>query len=153
MDEQRRKVIYGIGGGSLLFAGGLLETASAAEPAGDGAAFETHSLADAVRALGGSMPVESSDVVLSGPDLAENGALVPFTIESRIAGTSRMAILVEKNPWIVAITFGIPAGTDPWVTTRLKMNETSKVIGLAGTADGRWYSTARPVKVTAGGCS
>ena len=151
MDEQRRKVVFG--GSSLLLAGGLLETASAATPPWDGATFETHSLEDAVRTLGGSTPVESNDVLLTGPDLAENGAVVPFTIESRIPGTSRMAILVEKNPWIVAITFGIPPGTEAWVSTRVKMNETSKVIALAGTGDGRWYSTARPVKVTRGGCS
>jgi sulfur-oxidizing protein SoxY len=153
MDEQRRKVVYAIGGGSLLLAGGLLETASAAEPAWDGATFETHSLADALRTLGGTTAVESSDIALTGPDLAESGASVPFTIESRIPGTSRMAILVEKNPWIVAVTFAIPRGTEPWVSTRLKMAESSKVIALAGTDDGRWYTTSKPVKVTLGGCS
>jgi len=154
MDEQRRKVLYAVGGGSLLLAGGGLRSGSARAESGtwNETAFETHSLADAVRALGGKAPVESADVSLSGPELAENGAVVPFTIESRVASTTRMAILVEKNPWIVAITFGIPAGTEPWVTTRVKMAETSRVIALAGTEGGDWYYTAKPVKVTLGGC-
>jgi sulfur-oxidizing protein SoxY len=62
-----------------------------------------------------------------------------------------MALLVEKNPKIVAASFNIPDGTEPWVNTRVKMGQTSNVIALVK-ADGKFYYTAKEVKVTLGGC-
>jgi sulfur-oxidizing protein SoxY len=153
MDEQRRRVVHAVGGGSLLLAAGLLEAAAAgAEPAWDAAAFEAHSFADAARAFGRGTPVESPDIALTSPDIAENGAVVPFTVESRVPATAHIALLVEKNPWILAVSFGIPQGTDASVTTRVKMAETSRVIALVATADGSLYFAGKQVKVTAGGC-
>ena len=38
-------------------------------------AFDAKSIAEAVKALGGAAPVESKDVTITGPDIAENGAL------------------------------------------------------------------------------
>lgn len=151
MDEQRRRVVQAVGGGSLLFASRLLEAAGP-EPAWDSAAFEAHSFADAARAFGRGTPVESRDIALTSPDIAENGAVVPFTVTSRVPATAHIALLVEKNPWTLAVSFGIPPGTDPWVTTRVKMAETSRVIALVATADGNLYFTSKQVKVTLGGC-
>ncbi|HET9579995.1 MAG TPA: thiosulfate oxidation carrier protein SoxY [Usitatibacter sp.] len=151
MDAQRRRVVRAVGGGSLLFASRLLEAAGP-EPAWDSVAFEAHSFADAARAFGRGTPAESRDIALTSPDLAENGAVVPFTVESRVPATAHIALLVEKNPWTLAVSFGIPPGTDPWVTTRVKMAETSRVIALVATADGNLYFTSKQVKVTAGGC-
>jgi sulfur-oxidizing protein SoxY len=62
-----------------------------------------------------------------------------------------MAILVEKNPSALAAQFFIPPGTDPFVTTRIKMGQTSNVYGLVKT-DGKWLMTVKEVKVTLGGC-
>jgi sulfur-oxidizing protein SoxY len=152
MDEQRRRVVHAVGGGSLLLAAGLLDAAAGTEPAWDRAAFEAHSFADAARAFGRGTPVESSDIALTSPDIAENGAVVPFTVASRVPGTAHIALLVEKNPWILAVSFGIPQGTDALVTTRVKMAETSRVIALVATADGSLYFAGKQVKVTAGGC-
>jgi sulfur-oxidizing protein SoxY len=153
MDEQRRRVVHAVGGGSLLLASGLLDAAAGTEPAWDRAAFEAHSFADAARAFGRGTPVESPDIALTSPDIAENGAVVPFTVESRVPATAHIALLVEKNPWILAVSFGIPQGTDAWVTTRVKMAETSRVIALVATADGSLYFAGKQVKVTAGGCA
>ena len=41
-------------------------------------AFEAKSVNDAVKAYGASAPVESKDVTLTAPDIAENGAVVPM---------------------------------------------------------------------------
>ena len=116
------------------------------------AAFETKTLADAVKAMGGSAPIESKDVqFVNSPDIAENGAVVPFTIVSKLPKTESIAILVEKNPNIVAASFTIPEGTEPWVNTRVKMGQSSNVIALVK-ADGKYYYTSKEVKVTLGGC-
>ena len=150
MDAKRRSFMKGAAMAALaVAAAGRIAPARA-----DGwnkAAFETKTLADAVKAMGGTQPVESKDIVMQSPDIAENGAVVPFTISSKLPKTESIAILVEKNPNIVAASFAIPDGTEPWVNTRVKMGQTSNVIALVK-ADGKYYYTSKEVKVTLGGC-
>jgi sulfur-oxidizing protein SoxY len=52
---------------------------------------------------------------------------------------------------VLAADVEIPKGTDPWVNTRVKMAQTSRVIALVK-ADGKYYYNAKEVKVTLGGC-
>ena len=155
MDSGRRKVLKGTGGGAVLalaMAAGLFKPGSAWAQAGwNKAAFETKSLNDTVKAMGGSAAAESKDITINSPDIAENGAVVPFTIESKIPRTEQVALLVEKNPNVLAATFSIPDGTEPWVNTRVKMGQSSNVIALVK-ADGKFYYAAKEVKVTLGGC-
>ncbi|HET7728828.1 MAG TPA: thiosulfate oxidation carrier protein SoxY [Usitatibacter sp.] len=155
MDNGRRKVLQGTGGMmvmGLAVAAGIFKPGSAwAQQGWNKSAFETKTLADAVKAMGGAQPVESKDIAITSPDIAENGAVVPFTIASKIPKTESMALLVEKNPSILAASFNIPEGTEPWVNTRVKMGQTSNVIALVK-ADGKFYYTAKEVKVTLGGC-
>jgi sulfur-oxidizing protein SoxY len=101
--------------------------------------------------MGGSGAAESKDIVITSPDIAENGAVVPFTISSRLPKTESIALLVEKNPNVLAASFNIPAGTEAGVTTRVKMGQTSNVTALVK-ADGKFYYTTKEVKVTMGGC-
>lgn len=151
----RRNVLKGTGSAAVLAlaaAAGLFKPGSAWAQAWNKAAFETKSLNDAVKAMGGATAVESKDITITSPDIAENGAVVPFTISSKIPNTESMALLVEKNPNILAASFQIPAGTEPWVNTRVKMGQTSNVIALVKTADGKFYYAPKEVKVTLGGC-
>ena len=156
MDSSRRKVLKGTSGAAVLglaMAAGLFKPASAwAQQSWNKAAFDTKSLSDAVKALGGAMPVESKDIqFVNSPDIAENGAVVPFTIVSKIPKTESISLLIEKNPSILAASFAIPEGTEPWVNTRVKMGQSSNVIALVK-ADGKNYYATKEVKVTLGGC-
>lgn len=157
MDNIRRQMLKGAGGTAVLglaMAAGLLRpgSASAQQGAWNKQAFETKSLAEAVKAMGGGQPVESKDITITSPDIAENGAVVPFTIASKVPNTQNIALLVEKNPNILAANFAIPEGTDPWVNTRVKMAQTSNVIALVKGGDGKFYYASKEVKVTLGGC-
>ena len=155
MNSSRREMLKGSGGATVLAlaaAAGLFKPGSAwAQQAWNKAAFETKSLSDAVKAMGGASPTESKDIQITSPDIAENGAVVPFTIQSKIPHTQQIALLVEKNPNILAANFTIPEGTEPWINTRAKMGQTSNVIALVK-ADGKYYYAAKEVKVTLGGC-
>ena len=155
MNSGRRKVLQGTGGAAVMglaIMAGLFKPGSAwAQGSWNKAAFDTKSLNDAVKALGGQSAAESKDIVITSPDIAENGAVVPFTIESKLPKTENVAILVEKNPNILAANFAIPDGTQPWVNTRVKMGQTSNVIALVK-ADGKYYYASKEVKVTLGGC-
>ncbi len=115
-------------------------------------AFETKSLADAAKALGAtSAPVESKDLVLQAPEIAENGAVVRVAAQSNIANTSQIAFVVEKNPFALAAAFDVPAGTDANVSTNVKMGQSSNVYALAKAGD-KFYYAVKEVKVTLGGC-
>ena len=152
MNSSRRKVLQGTAVMSLAMAAGLFKTGSAwAQQAWNKAAFDTKSLNDAVKALGGSAAGESKDITITSPDIAENGAVVPFTITSKLPKPEQLAILVEKNPNILAASVTIPEGTEPSVNTRVKMGQTSNVIALVK-ADGKYYYASKEVKVTLGGC-
>ncbi|HEY3554310.1 MAG TPA: thiosulfate oxidation carrier protein SoxY [Casimicrobiaceae bacterium] len=155
MDHERRDALRRGGALSLLTlvaaAGWLPGSASAAETWNKGA-FETHSLDETMKALGGSPPVPSKDIVFfSTPDIAENGAVVPVGITSNVPKTEAIAILVEKNPNMLAAVFDVPAGTDASLSTRIKMGQTSNVFALVK-ADGKYYVNSKEIKVTLGGC-
>jgi sulfur-oxidizing protein SoxY len=51
----------------------------------------------------------------------------------------------------LAAQFFFPEAAQPFVTTRVKMAQSSNVYGLVK-ADGKWYVASKEVKVTLGGC-
>lgn len=153
MDASRRKALKTGGGMTLLgalFAAGLLKPGTAAAEWNQ-AAFATKNLADTLKALGGSGAADSTDIVITAPTIAENGAVVPVAVQSNIPKTESIAILIEKNPSMLAASFDIPAGTNPNVGTRVKMGQTSDVYAIVK-ADGKFYKAVKEVKVTLGGC-
>jgi sulfur-oxidizing protein SoxY len=154
MNSSRRTVLKGTGSAAILglaMAAGLFKSGAAWAQSWNKAAFETKSLNDAVKAMGGASAAETKEITITSPDIAENGAVVPFTIASKVPNTESIALLVEKNPNILAANFSIPGGTEPWVNTRVKMGQTSNVIALVK-ADGKYYYASKEVKVTLGGC-
>lgn len=115
-------------------------------------AFDSKSLADAAKAMGASSaPVESKDLILQAPEIAENGAVVRIGAQSNIANTTQISFVVEKNPSALAASFDIPAGTDANVSTNLKMGQSSNVYALAKAGD-KYFYAVKEVKVTLGGC-
>ncbi len=135
---------------TLLMGAGLLP--SVAQAAYDTAAFETKSVADLMKALGASAPAESRDIVLKGPDIAENGAVVPLGASTTLPGVKRMLLLVEKNPNILSAMFEFTDAVDPSVGTRVKMGQSSNVYAVAMMNDGRVLYAQKEIKVTLGGC-
>ena len=148
MQPRRRELLKLL---SLMAAAGLLPFTAARAEGWNKAAFEAKKMDDVLRTLGGGAPQESIDLVLNGPEIAENGAVVPLEIESKLPDTQSIAILIEKNPNILAAYFSIPSRTLPWLQTRVKMAETCNVYALAR-AGGKFYYATREIKVTIGGC-
>lgn len=155
MDAGRRAVLKSGGGMTLLAlvgAAGWLQPEDASAQSWNKAAFDTRSLPDAMHALAGGEPARSGDIVFfQTPDIAENGAVVPIGITSNIPRTESIAILIEKNVNLLAAVFDLPVGTEPTVSTRVKMAQTSNVYALVK-ADGRYYVASKEIKVTLGGC-
>ena len=76
---------------------------------------------------------------------------MPVTVQTTLPKAEAIAILVEKNPNMLAASFDLPAGTEPLVGTRVKMGQTSNVYALVK-ADGKYYTAVKEIKVTLGGC-
>ncbi|GGC88022.1 thiosulfate oxidation carrier protein SoxY [Undibacterium terreum] len=153
MEQNRRDVLRIASIMGLAVAAGLIKPGEAWAQAQDWnkSAFDAKNLGDTVKALGGSNAAASSAVQIEAPDIAENGAVVPVAVSSTLPNVQQIAIVVEKNPAALSGTFAIPAGTEPYVATRVKMAQTSNVHALVK-ADGKWFVATKEIKVTLGGC-
>ena len=151
MEQGRRDIMRIAAVLGTAFAAGVLKPSDVFAAEWSAKVFESKSLEDAVKALGGDKFAISADVAVTGPDIAENGAVVPVTVMSKVPNTEYMAILVEKNPSAMSAAFYLPAGTEATVNTRVKMNSTSNVYALVK-ADGKWLVASKEIKVTLGGC-
>jgi sulfur-oxidizing protein SoxY len=145
---RRRRLLQG--------AGAMASCGLAALPGAHAAALDTTSVfaagtfAEALRLLGGA-PEPSALITLSVPALADDGAFVPVTVASALPGTREIVLLVDGNPAPVAVRFTIPAGTEPWVSTRVRMAGNGTVVAAVRTEQGL-YGAACAVAVTVGGC-
>jgi sulfur-oxidizing protein SoxY len=156
MNSQRRNLLQTGGGMTLLAmlaaAGWLRPQPAMAADAWNAAAFETKSMNDTLKALGSGTPAQSIGITfLQTPDIAENGAVVPIGVASTIPKTESIAILIEKNPNMLTAVFDIPPGTEPSISTRVKMGQSSNIYALVK-ADGKYYVASKEIKVTLGGC-
>lgn len=154
MKDLRRnflKLAGGAGALAVTAAAGLLKPGSAWAAPWNKTAFESKASADAIKNLGAAELVESKDITITAPDIAENGAIVPVAVTSKIPNTQNISIIAEKNPFPLAASFDIGAGGDAYVSTRVKMGQTSDVRAIVK-AGGKFYTAVKEVKVTVGGC-
>jgi sulfur-oxidizing protein SoxY len=116
----------------------------------DTSPFAAKTFAEAIGALGG-VPAPSALIALDAPELAENGAVVPITVTSRLPGTREIVILVDGNPQPVAARFAIADGTHAFVSTRIRMAQSGTIYAAVRTDDGL-YVAAHATQVNIGGC-
>jgi sulfur-oxidizing protein SoxY len=152
---KRRLILKGavtvalVGLGNIPF--GLAPVLAAANDKYPEDAFKQKGYADAIKSLYGKTAEPSDKVKLDAPEIAENGAVVPISVSSSLADVTSISILVSENPYALAASYQIPAGTMPSVANRIKMQKTSNVIAIVE-AGGKLYSATKEVKVTVGGC-
>ena len=134
---------------------GLLATAGFpqfAHAAFNKAAFDAKSVQDAAKAAGAASLAESKDGTITGPDIAENGAVVPLGVSTSLPGVKQLLVLVEKNPAALVAMFHMSDSIEANFATRAKMGQSSDVYAVAIMADGKAFFSKKEVKVTLGGC-
>ena len=115
----RREVLGAMGLATVLAAVPQLAAAQTTGTAAPGiqwnaAAFNAPTVAEVLKALGAGTPAPTAEVSWGAtPEIAENGAVVPVNVTSKIPGTDAIAILIEKNPNKLAANFYFPDGTAP----------------------------------------
>jgi sulfur-oxidizing protein SoxY len=154
MKHPRRSFLQlAAGAGTMVAAAttGLFRAGSAWAEAWNKNAFESKVVTDIQKSLGVTSLADSKDITITAPDIAENGAIVPIAVTSKIPNTQSISIIAEKNPFPLAASFAIMPGADSYVSTRVKMGQTSNVRAIVK-ADGKFYTAVKEVKVTVGGC-
>src|SRR5690606_9263010 len=120
MNQTRRTALQAAGGAgayAALVSLGLLRPGQA--NAQDVAAvFKTKGIAATLEALGVKDATESGDVIINAPDIAENGAVVPVGVGSKLPDTEMLALLVDKNPNALVGTYDV-LGIEPQVNMRI----------------------------------
>ena len=116
------------------------------------AAFDSTTKDDALTELyGTSDTIESENIRIKAPDIAENGAIVPITVKFDIANAEYVGIIAEHNPAPLAAAFELSEHSGGLVSTRIKMGKTSPVHAVIKAGD-TVYRATKEVKVTIGGC-
>ncbi len=136
---------------SFMLAGMLVAPFRVLAAAWNRAAFESQNIDGALQGLGIPLVGPSRDIVLTAPDMAENGAIVQIEVESHIPNTKAISIIAQKNPTPLIANFVFSNGAVPALITRIKMAETSELRVIVKAGD-RYYSVSRRVEVALGGC-
>lgn len=154
MKSLRRTFLKGAGAAGTVaaaLAAGLLKPGQVLAAEWNKSAFEARGIADSLKGVGGGAAVDSKDIVIDAPEVADNGALVDVKVTSKIPGTESITIMVEKNDRPLIGVFNFLNGAEGFVATRIKMKETSDVKILVK-AGGKIYTAKKKVVTTLGGC-
>lgn len=117
------------------------------------ALFSNNNAQDVIKNLSqSSATIDSPDIHIKVPEIAENGAVVPITVSSTLPDIDTIAILVDNNPTPLTSTFILSKHAVAKVSTRVKMAATSNVIAVLSDRQGRHYTASKNIKVTIGGC-
>jgi sulfur-oxidizing protein SoxY len=118
------------------------------------------SVQDGLKRVFGGRPMKDGSAIikLDIPPIAENGAVVPVSVEVNAPMTPASYV---KNIWIVADKNRIPivakATLTPdagqaFVGANIRLGETTDVRAVVEQSDGTLLTAKREVKVTVGGC-
>lgn len=146
MRLQRRALIR-----SLLTAVAVLAVPRWLFAARPDAAFDADNSETVVKDLFDGPIVESDQITLKVPDIAENGAVVPVSVSTALTDVESISVLVENNPTPLVALFELSPQSVPDISVRMKMGESS-VVRTIVKAGGKYYSASKEVKVTIGGC-
>ncbi|TXL75432.1 SoxY-related AACIE arm protein [Vineibacter terrae] len=116
------------------------------------------SLDAAIKAVVGTARLRAGKVTLDLPPLVENGNTVPMTVsvDSPMTESDHVTaihVFNEKNPQphVMSATLGPRAGKAK-VSVRIKLNDSQKVVAIAQTSAGEFWTASADVIVTLAAC-
>jgi sulfur-oxidizing protein SoxY len=115
-------------------------------------------MAEAIRKVVGDSAVTEGRVTLDLPPLIENGNTVPLvvSVESPMTATDHVKaihVFNEKNPQPNVFSARLSARSGrASIGTRIKLGDSQKIVAIAETSDGRFWSASADVIVTLAAC-
>lgn len=154
----RRSMLEGLGALGVTVTLGTFERAPAAAAGADLGVHET--VEAGLERLFGSRPMKDGRgaIKFEVPLIAENGAVVPVTVEANLPMTptnhvKHIYIVADKNriPIVTRVAFAPEAG-QAYMGANIRLGETGNVRAIVEQSDGTLLAVQREVKVTVGGC-
>jgi len=115
-------------------------------------------LEEAIRGVIGENTLRQGRVTLDMPPLVENGNAVPLTVTVDSPMTPQyhvkaIHVFNEKNPQpkVISVALGPRAGKAQ-VSTRIRLADAQRVVGIAEMSDGSFWSGEANVVVTIAAC-
>ena len=155
MNELRRILLKGGSATALLapwIGTGLLLPGKVLAAEWNKTAFTARSVGEALKTWGAANAAESRDIVVSAPEIAENGAKVEVDITSQVPATRSIAVFADRNPMPLCAAIDFSGGALPYCRVQIKLAETTRVRAAVKAADGKTYVAFREIKVPLGGC-
>ena len=115
-------------------------------------------LAAAIKEVTGDAPLREGKVTLDVPPLVENGNTVPLTVSVESPMTSddyvkAIHVFNEKNPQPHIFNAWLsPTNGRAVVATRIKLADAQKVVAIAETSKGEFWTAQAEVIVTVAAC-
>ncbi len=122
------------------------------------ASAEGESLGTLVRKLFGRDAYEESKIKLDLPESAENGLVVPITVEIESPMTdddyvSSLHLFAFDNPVPQISSYNFtPASGRAAISTRIRLARSQDVIAVAQMSNGKVHVAKAPIKIMIGGC-
>lgn len=142
----RRQILTGLATAPLLLVIPNLAQATAA-------AVEAE-----IKKLYGDKTIGSGKIKLDVPQIAENGLVVPVTVEVESPMTEAdyvkaIHVFADENPLPGVVTYRFtPASGKAVVSFRMRLARTQNIVCVAEMSNGSLHTTKSEVKVTIGGC-
>ena len=106
---------------------------------------------EAIAVVTGGAEMGEGVVVLTAPEIAENGNTVPIEVEA--PGATEITLFADENPVPNVATFKFgPLSASRSASTRIRLARTQNVVAVAKMEDGSFQMAKANVKVTIGGC-
>lgn len=154
MDTKRRFVLKATMAGTTLAvaAGANLLTPSTVFAAWPEKAFAAKKIDDAMDIITGKdRPVESKDITVVAPDIAENGAVVSVKVTTTLPKVESISVYVPVNAFPLSASYVLSSQMETSISGRIKMAKTADVVAIVK-SNGKLYTAKKGVKVTLGGC-
>ena len=123
-----------------------------------GPAHAANDFQDLINKFTGGKQAAEGKVRLDLPEIAENGNTVPMTVTvdspmTEQSYVSEVLVVADGNPRGGVATFRFsPASGVAEANTRIRLAATQNIVAVAKMNDGSFFTAAKQVKVTIGGC-
>ncbi len=151
--------VLGAAAATAAIAIGGPRAASAQQPAA-APEYGQETVQDGLKRLFGARPIKDGGalVKLDIPLIAENGAVVPVTVDVQSPMTPQsyvknIYVVADKNriPIVTHVALAPEAGA-AYIGANIRLGETTDVRAIVEQSDGTLLQVKREVKVTVGGC-
>lgn len=115
------------------------------------AAWEAHTVDDAIAALFGAKATDSKKIKIKAPKIASNGGSIPVGIKTKLDAKT-VALFQDANPESAVAVWTVGEHSIVDYGCKIKMAKTGSITVVVETNDGKLYSASKRMQVALGGC-